>query len=78
MNVLKALALIVSMCSLHVFYARLRLQSSYFYSGWHGNALHWLRYWCWEGLSNTFVCSLLERPNLFAICNNTFSKLWEG
>jgi hypothetical protein len=23
------------------------------------------------------VC-LLERPNLFAICNNTFSKWWEG
>jgi hypothetical protein len=21
---------------------------------------------------------LLERPNLFAICNNTFSKWWEG
>jgi hypothetical protein len=21
---------------------------------------------------------LLERPNLFAICNNTLSKWWEG
>jgi hypothetical protein len=21
---------------------------------------------------------LLQRPNLFAICNNTFSKWWEG
>jgi hypothetical protein len=24
------------------------------------------------------VFFLLERPNLFAICNNTFSKWWEG
>jgi hypothetical protein len=21
---------------------------------------------------------LLERPNLFAVCNNTFGKWWEG
>jgi acyl-CoA reductase-like NAD-dependent aldehyde dehydrogenase len=25
-----------------------------------------------------FLLLLLERPNLFAICNNTFSKWWEG
>jgi hypothetical protein len=24
------------------------------------------------------ILFLLERPNLFAICNNTFSKWWEG
>jgi hypothetical protein len=24
------------------------------------------------------VFFLLERPNLFAVCNNTFSKWWEG
>jgi hypothetical protein len=27
---------------------------------------------------NVKVFFLLERPNLFAICNNTFSKCWEG
>jgi hypothetical protein len=34
-----------------------------------------------EVLFSKTYCSLLfwsERPNLFAICNNTFSKCWEG
>jgi hypothetical protein len=29
-------------------------------------------------LSSIHNFFLLERPNLFAICNNTFSKWWEG
>jgi hypothetical protein len=24
-----------------------------------------------------YILLLLERPNLFAVCNNTFSKWWE-
>jgi hypothetical protein len=31
-----------------------------------------------DNFLRVMICFLLQRPNLFAICNNTFSKWWEG
>jgi extradiol dioxygenase family protein len=37
-----------------------------------------LRYDGNVGMARFFFFFFFEKPNLFAICNNTFSKWWEG